>query len=52
MTNFSLGVVLGTAMGVGIIIALNPMDKRARRKVCRKASRVMRRINDSIHEMA
>ncbi len=52
MGNFSLGLIVGTAVGVGMIMAVNPMDKRTKRKMCHKASKMMRNINRSMHNMA
>lgn len=51
MTNFSLGLIVGTAVGVGIIMAVNPMDKRTKRRMCRKANHIMNKINHSIHSI-
>lgn len=52
MGNFSLGLIVGTAVGVGIIMSVNPMDKRAKRRMCRKANQLMHKVNHSIRTMA
>jgi len=52
MGNFSLGLIVGTAVGAGIIMAVNPMDRRTKRRLCRKASHMMNKINHSIRTMS
>lgn len=51
MANFSLGLIVGAAVGAGMIMAVNPMDRRTKRKLCHKANRMMRQINSSIRSM-
>ena len=50
MGNFALGFVAGTAIGVGIIMTVHPMNKRSMRKAYRRAGRFINRINDTMHE--
>ncbi len=50
MGNFSLGLAIGTVVGVGMIIAVHPMNKRAMRRAYHRAGRIMNKVNDTIHD--
>ncbi len=50
MGNFSLGLAVGTVLGVGMIIAVHPMNKRAMRRAYHRAGKMMNRMSDAIHD--
>lgn len=50
MNNFSAGLAVGTIVGAGLLMAVNPMDAKARRKACRKAGKMMHSINRSMRD--
>ena len=52
MCNFSLGVMVGTIMGAGLILTVHPMNKRAMRKACHRAGRMVDKMNHTIHDWA
>ena len=51
MTRFSLGIIIGSAVSTGIILALHPLDKRFKRRMCRKAHKIANKINCTMHNM-
>lgn len=51
MCNFSLGVMVGTAVGAGLMLAVHPMNKRAMRKAYHRAGRMVNKMNRTIREM-
>lgn len=50
MGNFSLGVLVGTAIGAGMIMAVNPMDKRSMHKAYNRAGKMMRKFNHTLRD--
>ncbi len=48
--NFSLGLMVGTVIGVGMIVAVHPMNKRSMRKAYHRAGRLMHKMNNTIHD--
>lgn len=51
MCNFSLGMMAGTLFGAGVILALNPMDKRAMRRARCRAEKMVDRMGRAFHDM-
>ncbi len=50
MSNFSIGMAIGTVVGAGMIMAVNPMNKRARRRAYHKAGKLMRQVNHTMRD--
>ncbi len=48
--NFSLGLMVGTVIGVGMIVAVHPMNKRSMRRAYHRAGRIMNKMNNTIHD--
>lgn len=51
MSNFSAGMILGTAVGIAVCEAINPISKKDFKKGCCKANRMMKKMNKTIHNM-
>lgn len=50
MCNFSAGMAVGTVLGAALIIAVHPMDKKSMKKACRRAGRMVNRVNHTIRD--
>ncbi len=50
MCNFSAGIAVGTVLGAALIIAVHPMDKKSMKKACRRAGRMVNRVNHTIRD--
>lgn len=50
MGNFSLGLMVGAVVGIGVMVTVHPMNKRAMRKACHRAERIMNKMNDRLHD--
>jgi len=49
MGNFSLGLMMGTIVGIGVMVTLHPMNKRSMRRAYHRAGKIMDRMNDANH---
>ncbi len=48
MCNFSAGFMMGTIMGVSIILAVHPMNKRSMKKAYHRAGRMVNRMGHNL----
>ncbi|MBQ7960617.1 MAG: hypothetical protein IJ285_05290 [Clostridia bacterium] len=51
MGNFSLGLMVGTIVGVGVMMTVHPMNKRSMKRAYHRAERMMNRMTDAIHNI-
>lgn len=52
MCRFSLGLMTGALLGAGMMMSVNPPDKRSMRRVYRKAEKMARRFNNTLGDWA
>ena len=50
MCNFSAGIIVGTVMGAGLILAVHPMNKRSMRRAYRRAGKMMDKFGNTIKD--
>lgn len=50
MCNFSSGLIVGTIMGAGLIIAVHPMNKRSMKRAYNRAGRMIGKMNHAIRD--
>ncbi len=50
MCNFSLGMMAGTVLGAGLILAVHPMNKREMRRAYNRAGRIVNRMNHTLRD--
>lgn len=52
MCKFSIGFISGAVLGAGMLMAINPMDKRSMRRACRRAERMAHKLSNSVNDWA
>lgn len=50
MCKFALGLTLGTLVGAGMILSVNPMSKRDFHRACNRAERMMSRMGHTLRD--
>ncbi len=49
MKKFFIGMATGIVAGGGMILAVHPMSKREMKKACKRAGKLMHKLNCSLH---
>ncbi len=50
MCKFALGLTLGTLVGAGMILSVNPMSKRDMHRACNRAGKMMNRMGHTLRD--
>jgi len=45
MKQFFIGLATGMVAGGGVLLAVHPMSRREMKKACRRAGRIIRKVN-------